>query len=208
MMGPEEIERASMAIIGREMGDWAGPAENLPILKRVIHTTADFDFVRNLLFSPNAVRLGREALRRGVAVVTDTAMAAAGIGKPAAARWGVSVVCRMADPDVRDEALRRGVTRAVVSMERAAAETPDAIFAIGNAPTALIRLCELVREGRARPSLVVGVPVGFVNVVESKEMLAATDVPHIAAMGRKGGSPVASAIVNALLYGMEDGAED
>jgi len=202
-MGPEEIERASMAIIGREMGDWAGPAENLPVLRRVIHTTADFDFVRNLLFSPNAVRLGREALRRGVTVVTDTAMAAAGIGKPAAARWGVSVVCRMADPDVRDEALRRGVTRAVVSMERAAAETPDAIFAIGNAPTALIRLCELVREGAARPSLVVGVPVGFVNVVESKEMLAATDVPYIAAMGRKGGSPVASAVVNALLYGME-----
>lgn len=203
MMGPEEIERASMAIIGREMGDWAGPAENLPVLKRVIHTTADFDFVRNLLFSPKAVRLGREALRRGVTVVTDTAMAAAGIGKPAAARWGVSVVCRMADPDVRDEALRRGVTRAVVSMERAAAETPDAIFAIGNAPTALIRLCELVREGAARPSLVVGVPVGFVNVVESKEMLAATDVPYIAAMGRKGGSPVASAVVNALLYGLE-----
>lgn len=203
MMGPEEIERASMAIIGREMGEWAGPAENLPVLKRVIHTTADFDFVRNLLFSPNAVRLGREALRRGVTVVTDTAMAAAGIGKPAAARWGVSVVCRMADPDVRDEALRRGVTRAVVSMERAAAETPDAIFAIGNAPTALIRLCELVREGAARPSLVVGVPVGFVNVVESKEMLVATDVPYIAAMGRKGGSPVASAVVNALLYGME-----
>ena len=203
MMGPEEIERASMAIIGREMGDWAGPAENLPILKRVIHTTADFDFVRNLLFSPNAVWLGREALRRGITVVTDTAMAAAGIGKPAAARWGVSVVCRMADPDVRDEALRHGVTRAVVSMERAAAETPDAIFAIGNAPTALIRLCELVREGAARPSLVVGVPVGFVNVVESKEMLVATDVPYIAAMGRKGGSPVASAVVNALLYGME-----
>ena len=160
MMGPEEIERASMAVIGREMGAWAGPAENLPVLKRVIHTTADFDFVRNLLFSPNAVWLGREALRRGV-------------------------------------------TRAVVSMERAAAETPDAIFAIGNAPTALIRLCELVREGAARPSLVVGVPVGFVNVVESKEMLVATDVPYIAAMGRKGGSPVASAVVNALLYGME-----
>ena len=203
MMGPEEIEQASMAVIGREMGAWAGPAENLPVLKRVIHTTADFDFVRNLLFSPNSVRLGREALRRGVTVVTDTAMAAAGIGKPAAARWGVSVVCRMADPDVRDEALRRGVTRAVVSMERAAAETPDAIFAIGNAPTALIRLCELIRDGTARPSLVVGVPVGFVNVVESKEMLVATDVPYIAAMGRKGGSPVASAVVNALLYGME-----
>ena len=204
MMGPEEIERASMAIIGREMGDWAGPAENLPVLKRVIHTTADFDFVRNLLFSPNAVRLGREALRRGVTVVTDTAMAAAGIGKPAAARWGVSVVCRMADPEVGEEARRRGVTRAVVCMERAVEATPDAVFAIGNAPTALMRLCELIREGRARPSLVVGVPVGFVNVVESKEVLAAMDVPQIVAMGRKGGSTVAAAILNALFYGMED----
>ncbi|MDO4785903.1 MAG: precorrin-8X methylmutase [Fretibacterium sp.] len=202
-MRPEEIERASMAVIEREMGDWTGPEENLPVLKRVIHTTADFDFVRNLVFSPGAVRLGREALRRGVTVVTDTAMAASGISKPSAARWNVPVVCRMADPDVRDEALRRGVTRAVVSMERAVKETPDAIFAIGNAPTALIRLCELVREGAARPSLVIGVPVGFVNVVESKEILVGTDVPHIAAMGRKGGSPVASTIVNALLYGME-----
>lgn len=202
-MRPEEIERASMAVIEREMGDWTGPEENLPVLKRVIHTTADFDFVRNLVFSPDAVRLGREALRRGVTVVTDTAMAASGISKPSAARWNVPVVCRMADPDVRDEALRRGVTRAVVSMERAVKETPDAIFAIGNAPTALIRLCELVREGAARPSLVIGVPVGFVNVVESKEILVGTDVPHIAAMGRKGGSPVASTIVNALLYGME-----
>ncbi len=205
-MRPEDIERASMALIEREMGDWTGPEENLPVLKRVIHTTADFDFVKTLLFSPGAVRLGREALRRGATVVTDTTMAAAGISKPAAARWGVPVVCRMADPDVRDEAVERGVTRAVVSMERAVAETPDAIFAIGNAPTALLRLCELVREGKARPSLVVGVPVGFVNVVESKAMLADTDVPHIAAMGRKGGSPVASAIVNALLYGMEGGA--
>ncbi len=202
-MRPEEIERASMAVIEREMGDWTGPEENLPVLKRVIHTTADFDFVRNLVFSPGAVRLGREALRRGVTVVTDTAMAASGISKPSAARWNVPVVCRMADPDVRDEALRRGVTRAVVSMERAVEETPDAIFAIGNAPTALIRLCELVREGAARPSLVIGVPVGFVNVVESKEILVGTDVPYIAAMGRKGGSPVASTIVNALLYGME-----
>lgn len=202
-MRPEEIERASMAIIEREMGDWTGPEENLPVLKRVIHTTADFDFVRNLVFSSDAVRLGREALRRGVTVVTDTAMAASGISKPSVARWNVPVVCRMADPDVRDEAQRRGVTRAVVSMERAVKETPDAIFAIGNAPTALIRLCELVREGAARPSLVIGVPVGFVNVVESKEILVGTDVPHIAAMGRKGGSPVASTIVNALLYGME-----
>ena len=129
-------------------------------------------------------------------------MAAAGISKKSCAALGVSVVCRMSDPDVAQEAVSRGVTRAVVSMERAVAQTPEAIFAIGNAPTALIRLCELIDEGKARPALVVGVPVGFVNVIESKERLARTDVPSIIAMGRKGGSTVASAILNALLYGI------
>ena len=201
-MRPEDIERASMDIIAREMGPWIGPEEDLPVVKRVVHATADFDFVRNMTFSPLAVTRGREALRRGVTVVTDTNMAAAGISKPSAARWNVPIVCLMAEPGVREEARRRGVTRAVVCMERAVRETPDAIFAIGNAPTALLRLCELIREGRARPSLVVGVPVGFVNVVESKEALAAMDVPKIIAAGRKGGSTVAAAIVNALLYGM------
>lgn len=203
-MRPEEIERASMEIIAREMGEWRGAAEELPVVKRVVHATADFDFVRTLAFSQGAVNLGREALRRGASVVTDTAMAAAGVSKPSAARWGVEVVCRMADPEVGEEARRRGVTRAVVCMERAVEATPDAVFAIGNAPTALMRLCELIREGCARPSLVVGVPVGFVNVVESKEVLAAMDVPQIVAMGRKGGSTVAAAILNALFYGMED----
>ncbi len=201
-MRPEEIERTSMEIIEREMGPWTGPEENLQIVKRVVHTTADFDFVKNMTFSPYAVTRGREALRGGATVVTDTNMAAAGISKPASAQWGVRVVCHMADPDVAEEARKRGVTRAFVSMERAARETPEAVFAIGNAPTALIRLCELIREGRAKPALVVGAPVGFVNVVESKEILAATDVPQIVALGRKGGSPVAAAIVNALLYGL------
>ena len=158
MMGPEEIERASMAIIGREMGDWAGPAENLPVLKRVIHTTADFDFVRNLLFSPNSVRLGREALRRGV-------------------------------------------TRAVVSMERAAAETPDAIFAIGNAPTALFEVLRMVEEEGIRPAAIVGIPVGFVGAADSKELLAKNDkVPYITVEGTKGGSPIAASVVNAVMY--------
>ena len=212
-MRPEEIEQESMRIIGAEMGPWDGPAENLPIVKRVVHTTADFDFVKNLRFSDGAVERARfsdgaverarRALAAGCAVVTDTNMAAAGINKTSAARFGVEVVCRMAEKEVREAALARGVTRAVVSMEIAAEKTPDAIFAIGNAPTALIRLCELVKEGRAKPSLVIGVPVGFVNVVESKELLVRTDVPYIAAMGRKGGSTVASAIVNALLYGIQ-----
>ena len=179
-MRPEEIEQESMRIIGAEMGPWEGPAENLPIVKRVVHTTADFDFVKNLRFSDGAVERARRALAAGCAVVTDTNMAAAGINKTSAARFGVEVVCRMAEKEVREAALARGVTRAVVSMEIAAEKTPDAIFAIGNAPTALIRLCELVKEGRAKPSLVIGVPVGFVNVVESKELLVRTDVPYIA----------------------------
>ena len=201
-MRPAEIEQASMAIITEEMGEWAGEEEALPVVKRVVHTTADFDFVQALRFSEGAVARGREALRRGVTVVTDTAMAAAGISKTAASRWNVPIVCHMAEPDVREEAEMRGTTRAVISMEHAALETPDAIFAIGNAPTALIHLCELIRRGLAKPSLVIGVPVGFVNVVEAKEILSATDVPQIAAMGRKGGSTVAAAIVNALFYGM------
>ena len=202
-MRPNEIETASMNIIASEMGAWLGAPEELPVVRRVIHTTADFDFAENMRFSKGAVKLAREALKNGAAVVTDTNMAAAGINRAACARFGVEVVCRMADPAVREAAEARGTTRAVVSMEIAAEKTPDAIFAIGNAPTALIRLCELVKEGRAKPSLVIGVPVGFVNVVESKERLLAAKVPYITAVGRKGGSPVASTIVNALLYGIE-----
>lgn len=201
-MKPKEIESASMAIIASELGKWDGGEDELSVLMRVIHTTADFDFARKLAFSPGAVAAGRRALRRGAVVVTDTNMAAAGINKQAAARHAVSVVCRMADPEIAEAAEKRGVTRALVSMEEAVKVTPDAIFAIGNAPTALMRLCELIDSGEARPSLVIGVPVGFVNVVESKEMLTRRDVPYIAAMGRKGGSTVASAIVNALLYGI------
>lgn len=191
-----------MSIIAAEMAPWTGPAENLDVVKRVIHATADFEYQKSLRFSPGAVGIAREALRAGTPVVTDTMMAAAGISKTSCAALGVSVVCRMSDPAVAAEAAERGVTRAVVSMERAAADTPGAVFVIGNAPTALLRLCELIDAGAARPALVVGVPVGFVNVIESKERLIRTSVPSIAAMGRKGGSTVASAIVNALLYGI------
>ena len=201
-MRPEEIERESMRIIGEEMGAYSGEQENLPVIKRVIHTTADFDFKDKMVFSEKAVQKAREALSSGVTVVTDTQMAAAGINKIAAKRFGIDVVCRMSDPEIREEAAKRQVTRAVVSMEEAVRQTPNAIFAIGNAPTALMRLCELIEEGKASPSLVIGGPVGFVNVVESKEILTRTDVPFIAAMGRKGGSTVASAIVNALMYGI------
>jgi precorrin-8X/cobalt-precorrin-8 methylmutase len=202
-MRPEEIERASMKIIEEELARRGRriPEAVLPVVARVIHATADFDFADTLIFSRGAVETGREALSRGAVVVTDTRMAAAGINKKRLARNGGSVRCRIADEDVAREALERGATRAAVSMERAAMETPGAIFAIGNAPTALLRLRELADEGKLRPALVIGVPVGFVNVVESKEMLMRTEsFPWIVARGRKGGSPVAAAIVNALLY--------
>ena len=201
-MGPREIEQCSMKIIEREMGTGAYPPECLPVVRRVIHTTADFDFARTLFFSPGVVTAAREAISRGVDIITDTNMAAAGINKKNLARYGGRVRCYMADPEVVNEASGRGITRAAVSMERAVREMPGAIFAIGNAPTALLRLCELIASGQAQPALVVGVPVGFVNVVESKQRLMQLPVPQIVTQGRKGGSTVAVAIVNALLYGI------
>jgi len=191
-----------MRTIAAEMEPWNGPEENRAVVMRVIHTTADFEYQKNLRFTENAVSLARQALSNSVTVVTDTMMAAAGVNKRSCAALGVNVICRMSDPDIAAEAALRGVTRAVVSMERAVRETPEAIFAIGNAPTALLRLCELIDAGEAHPAIVIGVPVGFVNVIESKERLVRTNVPSIAAMGRKGGSTVASAILNALLYGI------
>jgi precorrin-8X/cobalt-precorrin-8 methylmutase len=200
---PEEIERASMAVIERELAERGVvvSADVLPVVMRVIHATADFDFAETLAFSEGAAEAGKKALARGAAVVTDTRMAASGVSEKRVAENGGVVRCYMADEDVALEAEKRRVTRAVVSMERAAAEMPEAVFAVGNAPTALLRLCGLVEEGRANPALIVGVPVGFVNVLESKEtLMKMTGVPWIAARGRKGGSSVAAAIVNALLY--------
>ena len=201
-VAPGDIEARSMELITAELGERAAAftAEQLPILKRVIHTSADFDYADNLVFSPDAVSAGLEAIRRGCAIVTDTQMARSGINKKVLEKFGGEAVCFMSDPDVAREARERGVTRATVSMERAAALEKPVILAIGNAPTALVRACELMAEGRFSPALVIGVPVGFVNVVESKELLLTMSVPHIAARGRKGGSNVAAAICNALLY--------
>lgn len=202
---PEDIERASMEIIGQELHKRGIvlPEEHAAIVKRVIHTTADFDFAQNLYFTPGAASFGMTALRNGAAIITDTNMAKAGISKPALTKLGGQVFCFMADEDVARAAREQGVTRAVVAMEKAAQQLPNAVFAIGNAPTALLRIAELIEEG-LRPSLVIGVPVGFVNVVESKETALAVcqrkDIPAILAMGRKGGSTVAAAICNALLY--------
>lgn len=197
---PADIEKRSFAIITELLGDRRLDPENEPVIKRVIHTSADFDYADNLFFSENAVRKGIEALRGGCDIVTDTQMARAGINKTILAKLGGEVHCFMSDPDVSEEAKERGITRAIVSMERAAKLPKSCIFAIGNAPTALISLHEQMTAGILHPALVIGVPVGFVNVIESKELILHSEVPHIVARGRKGGSNIAAAICNALLY--------
>ncbi|MBR4702244.1 MAG: precorrin-8X methylmutase [Oscillospiraceae bacterium] len=200
IMKPMDIEKRSFEIITELLGERKLDPENELVIKRVIHTTADFDYADNLVFSQHAVRVGIEALRSGCDIVTDTQMARSGINKTVLEKLGGQVHCYMSDPDVAAEAKARGITRATVSMEKAARADKPLIFAIGNAPTALIRLRELAQEGKVKPALVIGVPVGFVNVVESKEEIIASGLPHIVARGRKGGSNVAAAIVNALLY--------
>lgn len=200
IMKPTEIEKKSFEIITKELGTRTFPEGQSEIVKRVIHTTADFDYAENLCFSEDAIRSAKAALTEGVTIVTDTTMALSGINKKILAELGGSVRCFMAEPEVAEEAKARGVTRAVVSMEYASKLSGNLIFAIGNAPTALIRLHELIGEGVCRPALVVGVPVGFVNVVESKELFIGGSTPYIIARGRKGGSNVAAAIINALQY--------
>ena len=197
---PMDIEKRSFAIITELLGDTKLDPENELVIKRVIHTSADFDYVQNLVFSEHAVAKGIEALRGGCDIVTDTQMARAGINKTILSKLGGQVHCFMSDPDVAEEAKERGVTRAIVSMERAAKLPKPCIFAIGNAPTALISLHEQMQAGKLTPALIIGVPVGFVNVVESKELIIGSAVPHIVARGRKGGSNVAAAICNAMLY--------
>ena len=199
-MKPADIEKRSFAIITEELGGRTFPEGVAEVVKRVIHTSADFDYADNLCFSPDAVEQAKAALEAGATIVTDTNMALAGISKGTLAQLGGRAVCLMADEAVAREAKERGVTRATVSMEHAAKLDGPLIFAIGNAPTALICLHELIEAGAVSPALVIGVPVGFVNVVESKELFLGGDTPYIIARGRKGGSNVAAAIVNALLY--------
>ncbi len=200
---PEDIEKRSMQIIEEELRQIHHRTldpKTAPVVKRVIHTTADFGYADTLTFSEDAVDKGMDALRSGVNVVTDTTMALSGINKRRLAQYGGSVICHMQDEDVAARSKEQGLTRASVSMEKTALEGGEFIYAIGNAPTALITLYDLVCEGRIRPRLIIGVPVGFVNVVEAKEMILDLDVPYIVARGRRGGSNVAAAIVNALLY--------
>lgn len=195
---PEEIERRSFEIITEELGPHPFTDEQFPIVQRVVHASADFDLGRSLVFHPDAVKSGVRALREGRAVVADVQMVQAGISKGRILKYGGEVYVHISDPDVAAGAKSLNTTRAIVAVRKACELHPGAIFVVGNAPTALLEIIRLVREGKARPSLIVGVPVGFVSAAESKEELIKLDVPFIANRGRKGGSPAAVAIVNAL----------
>lgn len=197
---PSEIEKRSFEIITEELRDRVFEEKMGLVVKRVIHTTADFDYADNLVFSEGAVESGLAALQAGLPIVTDTNMGKAGINKTALSKYNNQVYCFMADEEVAETAKNEAVTRAAASMDKAAKLKLDGIFAVGNAPTALIRLHQLIQEGRICPKLIIGVPVGFVNVVASKELILSLDIPYIVARGRKGGSNVAAAICNALLY--------
>ncbi len=201
-VSPADIEAKSFAIIGEELAAMGKTLreEYAPIIKRVIHTTADFSYADTLVFSEGALQQGLQAIREGACIVTDTQMAKAGINKRMLADYGGVVLNFMLDEDVAREAKARGLTRAAVCMERAEALNRPTIFAIGNAPTALVRLYELMQSGRLCPRLIIGVPVGFVNVVQAKELILTANAPYIVARGRKGGSNVAAAICNALIY--------
>ena len=203
-IAPMDIEKESFATITRELGDRVIDPALAPVVKRVIHTTADFEYADTLYFSPDVIEKAKQAIRDGAHIVTDTSMALSGINKKAAARFGCDVSCFIADEDVAAEAKQRGVTRALVSMDKASRLEGPVIFAIGNAPTALIRIRELIDSGAMSPRLVIGVPVGFVNVVASKELIIESGVPCIVARGRKGGSNVAACIVNAILYQLDE----
>jgi len=199
-MKPEEIEAESFRIIDKEAGDHGWSDAEWQVVRRSIHTSADFEYARSMVFSDGAVEKAVVALKSGSSIVTDTNMALAGIGKGRLEPFGCRVSCHVADPDVADMAHCNGITRSIAAMRKAVASPDNRIFVIGNAPTALFELLRLVDEGKLRPALIIGLPVGFVGAEESKNALAATDgsIPFITNMGRKGGSNVAAAVVNAL----------
>lgn len=202
MMKPMEIEKKSFKIITEEMGLRSArfDARELEIVKRVIHTTADFEYADLLCFSPGAVEKGVAALKKGCRVYADTKMIAAGIHQSTCERLHIGLVNHLSDEEVVSSAKSLGCTRSALSIKKAVAEQSATVFAIGNAPTALRELVHLYEEGAIIPELVIGVPVGFVGAAESKELLMEKDIPYICVKGRKGGSTVAVAIMNALLY--------
>ena len=198
-MKPQEIERLSFSIIDEEAGEHGFPADQWQVVRRVIHTSADFQWQQMIRIHPRAIASGVAALKKGTTVVTDTNMARVGIRHRDMARFGGTVRCYMTDARVAETAAREGITRARAAVDVAVDELADGIYVVGNAPTALLRLIERIDQGDLRPSLVVGLPVGFVNAAESKAALMTLDIPYISNVGRKGGSNVAAAVVNALI---------
>lgn len=201
---PGKIERESMEIIGGLLDPVDFTAEELKIVKRVIHTTADFEYAQLLEFNHAPIEALHQAIRKGRHIVTDTHMAMAGINRRVLFKYRVEVKCFMSEEKVAIEAKERGITRGMVSMEHAVKDKRNGIFVIGNAPTALMQLLELIEKGQAEPDVIIGVPVGFVGAAESKELLGQTQIPHILIRGRKGGSNVAASIVNAVSYMLEE----
>lgn len=203
---PQDIEKRSFAIITKELEEKGItiPKEQEMVTKRAIHTSADFEYAETMTYSKHAITVAKQLIKNGADIVTDTNMALAGINKKELEKYGGMAHCFMADEDVAKIAKERGVTRATVSMEKASHIEKPVIFAIGNAPTALIELYEMIQNGSYRPAFIIGVPVGFVNVEAAKELIIKTDVPYIINRGRKGGSNVAAAICNALLYELRE----
>ena len=203
---PQDIEKRSFAIISKELEEKGIvlPKEQELVTKRAIHTSADFDYAKTMTYSAHAVGIAKKLIQNGADIVTDTNMALAGVNKKELAKYGGEAHYFMAEEEVAKIAKERGVTRAAVSMEKAAQIEKPVIFAIGNAPTALIELYEMIQSGKYRPAFIIGVPVGFVNVEAAKDLILKTDVPYIINRGRKGGSNIAAAICNALLYELRD----
>ena len=197
-MKPEEIERTSFDIIDAEAGPHDFNEAQWSIVRRMIHTTADFEFKDMVRIHPEAIAAGIQAIRSGKMIITDTNMARVGIRTKELAQFGVTVKCYMNDPRIHEKAKSNGTTRAKAAVDMAADDMNGGLYVIGNAPTALLRLIELIHAGKARPALIIGLPVGFVNAAESKAALLEMDYPYITNIGRKGGSNLAASVVNAL----------
>lgn len=197
-MKPQEIEALSFQIIEKEAGNHGLDEIHWPVVRRMIHTSADFEYLKTVRFGNHAVEKGMAAIARGCRIFTDTNMARVGIRRQEITRFGGTVACLMAEPAVADLAAKKNTTRALAAVDLAADQMNGGIYVVGNAPTALLRLIELIGADRTAPALVIGLPVGFVNAAESKEALMALQIPYITNTGRKGGSNVAAAVVNAL----------
>ncbi|MDM8523534.1 precorrin-8X methylmutase [Desulfococcaceae bacterium HSG8] len=198
-MNPNEIEKLSFAIIDKEAGPHEFDPEAWSIVRRMIHTSADFGYMQSVCFHPDAIRAGIRAIRTGKNIITDTEMLRAGIRKKSLEKFGGKALCLIGDPDVSDASKKAGTTRSHEAVNRSVKHMEGGIYAVGNAPTALLRLIELIRKNRAKPTLVLGFPVGFVNAAESKALLTELDFPYITNKGRRGGSNIAASVVNALI---------